>query len=75
MTEPGEGAKSVREQDSETTTPNTTPKGQKEDKYKDGEEEGETQAVIHYDYDDMYSKLIVSSLPQDTLQFLYPPLI
>ena len=61
-----------KEQDSETTTP----KEQKEDKDKEGEEdEEETQAVIHYEYDDMYSKPIVSSLPQDTLQFLYPPLI
>ena len=60
-----------KEQDSERTTP----KEQKEDKDKEGEEEEETQAVIHYEYDDMYSKPIVSSLPQDTLQFLYPPLI
>ena len=61
-----------KEQDSETTTP----KEQKEDKDKEGEEdEEETQAVIHYEYGDMYSKPIVSSLPQDTLQFLYPPLI
>ena len=60
-----------KEQDSETTTP----KEQKEDKDKEGEEDEETQAVIHYEYDDMYSKPIVSSLPQDTLQFLYPPLI
>ena len=60
-----------KEQDSETTTP----KKQKEHKDKEGEEEEETQAVIHYEYCDMYSKPIVSSLPQDTLQFLYPPLI
>ena len=60
-----------KEQDSETTTP----KEQKEHKDKEGEEEEETQAVIHYEYGDMYSKPIVSSLPQDTLQFLYPPLI
>ena len=61
-----------KEQDSETTTP----KEQKDDKDKEGEEEDEeTQDVIHYEYDDMYAKPIVSSLPQDTLQFLYPPLI
>ena len=60
-----------KEQDSETTTP----KEQKEHKDKEEEEEEETQAVIHYEYGDMYSKPIVSSLPQDTLQFLYPPLI
>ena len=60
-----------KEQDSETTTP----KEQKEHKDKEGEEDEETQAVIHYEYGDMYSKPIVSSLPQDTLQFLYPPLI